>query len=196
METRTCLDRVPPYPVGLDEVLESGTEAQYASIVPPPAHHQMESALDSSSVGSFGTSDTTQTPTGGGVINPSQHTAHNNTHGGNLHGEINEAKKQVPLDTERHYKLVQFAEGDPGNPKNWSKAYKWWCTMVVAVTCFVVAFTSSVITADIASVSNEFGVSYEAGLVSITVFVVGFGVGTLFLSYQLHTRLTLTPQVP
>ncbi|KAI8313047.1 putative MFS-type transporter [Colletotrichum sp. SAR11_59] len=78
-----------------------------------------------------------------------------------------------------NYKLVTFTPGDKENPKNWSKAYKWYCTMVVALTCFVVAFCSSVITADIAGVAEEFHVSEEAALVSITVFVIGFGVGPM-----------------
>ncbi|KAF9873978.1 major facilitator superfamily transporter [Colletotrichum karsti] len=81
-----------------------------------------------------------------------------------------------------NYKLVTFTPGDPQNPKNWSKAYKWYCTMVVALTCFVVAFCSSVITADIAGVASEFGVSEEAALVSISVFVIGFGIGPMFFA--------------
>jgi hypothetical protein len=80
-------------------------------------------------------------------------------------------------ETRQDYKLVEFADGDPENPKNWSKAYKWYITMVVAVTCFVVAFNSSVITSDIPGVSESFNVSHEAALVPISVFVVGFGVG-------------------
>ena len=52
--------------------------------------------------------------------------------------------------------------------------------MVVAVTCFVVAFASSVITADIAGVEKEFDVSEEVALVSISIFVVGFGLGRLY----------------
>jgi len=77
------------------------------------------------------------------------------------------------------YNIVTFTPSDPGNPKNWSKAYKWYCTLVVALTCFVVAFASSVITADVAGVVEEFGVSEEVALLSITVFVVGFGVGPM-----------------
>jgi hypothetical protein len=80
-------------------------------------------------------------------------------------------------DGKEQYKLVTFTPGDAENPKNWSKLYKWYCTMVVAVTCFVVAFASSVITSDISGMTEEFGVSEEVGLVTITVFVVGFGVG-------------------
>lgn len=75
------------------------------------------------------------------------------------------------------YELVTWKINDPENPKNWSKAMKWYCTMVVAFTCFVVAFNSSVITADIAGLSKEFGISEEVALLSITVFVIGFGVG-------------------
>ncbi|KAI0169693.1 MFS general substrate transporter [Hypoxylon sp. FL1284] len=80
---------------------------------------------------------------------------------------------------ERHYKLVTFTEGDPENPKNWSKAYKWYCTMVVAATCFVVAFSSSVVTADIEGVDDTFHVSEEVGLLTVSLFVIGFGVGPM-----------------
>lgn len=83
--------------------------------------------------------------------------------------------------SDAEHTLVSFTTSppDPENPKNWSVAYKWYCTMVVALTCFVVAFNSSVITADIAGVAEEFGVSEEVALLSISVFVVGFGVGPM-----------------
>lgn len=81
-------------------------------------------------------------------------------------------------DGKSHYRLITFTEGDKENPKNWSKAFKWYCTMVVALTCFVVAFCSSVITADIPGVMKSFNVSEEVALVSVTVFVMGFGIGT------------------
>ncbi|XPS74614.1 Synaptic vesicle transporter SVOP [Ascochyta lentis] len=77
------------------------------------------------------------------------------------------------------YELVTWKVDDPENPKNWSKAYKWWCTMCVAVTCFVVAFNSAVITADLEGVSETFHVSEEVSLLTITLFVIGFGVGPM-----------------
>lgn len=80
------------------------------------------------------------------------------------------------------YELVTWKIGDKENPKNWSKAYKWWCTMVVALTCFVVAFDSAVVTADIAGVSKTFHVSEEVALLTITLFVVGFGVGPMLFA--------------
>ncbi|KAI0426219.1 major facilitator superfamily domain-containing protein [Xylaria sp. FL1042] len=85
----------------------------------------------------------------------------------------------VEPDGQRRYRLVTFQPGDPENPKNWSKAFKWYITMVVALTCFVVAFASSVVTPDINGVAEEFNVSEEVALLSITLFVVGFGVGPL-----------------
>lgn len=83
----------------------------------------------------------------------------------------------VEPDGKHHYKLVTFTPNDSANPKNWSKAYKWYCTMVVAITCFVVAFNSAVITAGIVGPEKEFHVSEEVSLLAITVFVVGFGIG-------------------
>lgn len=49
--------------------------------------------------------------------------------------------------------------------------------MCVAVTCFVVALNSAVVTADIGGVAEEFGCSEEVALLSITLFVMGFGIG-------------------
>ncbi|EEH05301.1 multidrug resistant protein [Histoplasma capsulatum G186AR] len=77
------------------------------------------------------------------------------------------------------FELVTFKLDDPENPKNWSKARKWYITMVVAVTCFVVAFDSSVITAGINQVAEEFAVGEVVALLTITVFVIGFGIGPM-----------------
>lgn len=95
-----------------------------------------------------------------------------------IDGQILQEVKSNATGVIERYELVTWKIGDPENPKNFSKAYKWYCTMVVAVTCFVVAFNSAVITADLEGVAKEFHVSMEVALLSITVFVVGFGVGT------------------
>ncbi|KAL4787000.1 major facilitator superfamily domain-containing protein [Aspergillus varians] len=93
-------------------------------------------------------------------------------------GEIIKPVKSAKGDVE-DWKLVTFKIDDPENPKNWPKWKKWYVTMVVAFTCFVVAFASSIITADIEGPAEEFGVSREVSLVVVTVFVVGFGVGPM-----------------
>lgn len=93
-------------------------------------------------------------------------------------GEIIKPVKSNITGKLEDWKLVTFTIDDPENPKNWSKAYKWYCTMVVAWTCFVVAFCSSVITADLEGPMKDFNVSREVSFVVISVFVIGFGVGT------------------
>ena len=75
------------------------------------------------------------------------------------------------------FKLVTFTVDDPENPKNWSKGKKWWCTLMIAFVCFTVAFNSAVITADIGGINETFHVSEEVSLLTITLFVVGFGIG-------------------
>ncbi|CAG9946443.1 unnamed protein product [Clonostachys rosea f. rosea IK726] len=89
--------------------------------------------------------------------------------------------ESVNIDGVRHQHVV-FSQDDPENPKNWSKGRKWYCTMVIALTCFVVAFSSAVITADVKGVVEEFAVSEEVALVSISIFVVGFGIGPMVFS--------------
>jgi hypothetical protein len=92
-------------------------------------------------------------------------------------GEIDDVVRLTPRGTQVQYKLVTFAPNDPENPKNWSVAFKWYCTMVVGFTCFTVAFCSSVVTADIGGVVDTFGVSEEVALLTVTLFVMGFGIG-------------------
>lgn len=79
--------------------------------------------------------------------------------------------------TTKQYKLVAFGPEDPGDPKNFSKARKWLITMTLGWVCFAVAFSSAVITPGIAAVAEQFDTSEEVALLSITVFVIGFGIG-------------------
>lgn len=51
--------------------------------------------------------------------------------------------------------------------------------MIIAFVCFVVAFASSVITADIIGPAEDLGMSQEVSLLAITLFVVGFGIGPM-----------------
>ncbi|KAL1639351.1 Synaptic vesicle transporter SVOP [Diplodia intermedia] len=94
-------------------------------------------------------------------------------------GHILKSVKSNKTGKFERYELVTWRIDDPENPKNWSKGYKWWCTMCVALTCFVVALNSSVITADIEGPAQEFGASREVSLLAITLFVVGFGIGPM-----------------
>jgi hypothetical protein len=98
-------------------------------------------------------------------------------------GQILKEVKSNKTGEIQRYELVTWKINDPENPKNWSKAYKWWCTMTVALTCFVVAFNSGVITADVKGPAEEFHVSEEVALLSVTLFVMGFGIGKSQFQY-------------
>lgn len=85
---------------------------------------------------------------------------------------------QYPIDKKTKLRLVEFLPGDKSNPKNMPKWRKWCITFALGSICFVVAFSSAVVTGDIGGVVEYFGVSVEVViLASVTVFVIGFGVG-------------------
>ena len=95
------------------------------------------------------------------------------------------------------YKLVTFKEGDPENPKNWPKWKKWWCTILISLVCFTVAFCSAVVTADIEGVAETFHVSNEVVFLTITLFVAGFRIGTSSSNLRAHCAPTeLFPRRP
>ena len=53
---------------------------------------------------------------------------------------------------------------------------------MISLVCFTVSFNSAVVTADITGVSKQFGVSNEVSLLTVTLFVIGFGIGELHLT--------------
>ncbi|PCD29549.1 hypothetical protein AU210_012085 [Fusarium oxysporum f. sp. radicis-cucumerinum] len=79
-------------------------------------------------------------------------------------------------------KIVCFSTNDPTNPKNWSKARKWTVTLTLSWVCFSVAFASAVITPGISGVVERFDTSSEVALLTVTLFVYGFGIGPLVFS--------------
>lgn len=68
---------------------------------------------------------------------------------------------------------------DPGNPKNWSKAYRWFVTMVAAWMCLVVTFGSSLYTAGIFKIMVKFHASQTLTLAGLTFYLVGLSLGPI-----------------
>lgn len=94
--------------------------------------------------------------------------------------ETNEADPwKYHIDSETGARIVEFVEGDPENPMNWSKARKWFQTVNLGLICFMVAFASGVVTGDMEGPMVRFGVSMEVSILTVTLFVIGFGVGPL-----------------
>ena len=87
---------------------------------------------------------------------------------------------KYPVDKESGLRLVEWVDGDKKNPKNIGRGVKWLYTMVLGAVCFVVALGSAIVTGDMERPAEDFGVSMEVMiLASVTMFVIGFGVGPL-----------------
>jgi MFS family permease len=68
---------------------------------------------------------------------------------------------------------------DPGNPKNWSKPYRWFVTMVAAWMCLVVTFGSSLYTAGIFKIMAKFHASQTLALAGLTFYLLGLSLGPI-----------------
>jgi multidrug resistance protein len=86
------------------------------------------------------------------------------------------------IDAATGYRIVEFLDHDKDDPRTWSKARKWVITMTLGLVCFVVAFSSAVVTGDMDGPAKHFNVSQEVIILTVTLFVIGFGVGPLLFA--------------
>ncbi|GME90140.1 hypothetical protein B5S29_g3368 [[Candida] boidinii] len=89
---------------------------------------------------------------------------------------------KYPVDNDTKMRLVVFTDDDKQNPRNWSKAYKWFLTCLLGIVCFDVALASAIVTGDIEGPMITFGVSEEVIILTVTLFVLGFGFGPLLFA--------------
>jgi hypothetical protein len=77
--------------------------------------------------------------------------------------------------------VVGFAgERDIVNPKNWSHTTRYSLTLIISFVAFVVGLASSIDSAALAPAANDFGISEVAESAATGIFLVGFGLGSLF----------------
>lgn len=76
-------------------------------------------------------------------------------------------------------KLVTFKPGDERDPRNWSKLFRWVVTLIVGMAVVQVSCASAIITGDFSGPEEEFGVSNEVMALTVSLMVVGFGIGPL-----------------
>ncbi|ANB15045.1 Tpo3p [Sugiyamaella lignohabitans] len=97
-----------------------------------------------------------------------------------LHPDVNEKDPwKYKLDTVSGYRIVEFLPNDKGDPRQWTKLRKWVITMFLGLLCFSIAFASGIVTGNINEVAEYFNVSIEVVILTVTLFVIGFGVGPL-----------------
>ncbi|KAA1474418.1 MFS general substrate transporter [Dentipellis sp. KUC8613] len=76
-------------------------------------------------------------------------------------------------------KLVVWLPNDPEDPRNWSNGYRWLLTCLVTGLVVAVAFGTAVITGDFRDIQEEFHVSATVVTLSVSLMLVGFGIGPL-----------------
>ena len=75
--------------------------------------------------------------------------------------------------------VVTWIPYDAGNPMNWRKSLKWTIAMIVAVECFVTAFSSSAYSGCLRELVANFQASTTLLTAGISLFVLGFALGPL-----------------
>ncbi|EIW51893.1 MFS general substrate transporter [Trametes versicolor FP-101664 SS1] len=90
----------------------------------------------------------------------------------------------------KQVKLVTWYENDPEDPRNWKNAYKWYITFVCALSVVAIAFATAIIAGDFGGVMEEFQVSEVVVALSVSLMIIGFGIGPLILAplSELHGR--------
>lgn len=98
------------------------------------------------------------------------------SHVSTLPGALRDAEKAGTL---KDTQLVTWLENDPEDPRNWSKLYRWYITAICAISVVSVAFASAVVTGDFDGIQEEFHVGTVVVALSVSLMVVGFGIGPL-----------------
>ncbi|KAI0670625.1 MFS general substrate transporter [Trametes maxima] len=78
--------------------------------------------------------------------------------------------------------VVDWELGDPENPFNWSDRRRWSITFQLAMATFTVAFCSSCYSGGLASMDRELHMSQVVGILGVSLYVLGFGLGPLIFA--------------
>lgn len=78
--------------------------------------------------------------------------------------------------------FVTFTVGDPENPFNWSRVYRWYLTMVASALVVCIAYGSSIVTGGLGLIQEQYDVSLEVAILTCSIMVCGFAVGPLIWS--------------
>lgn len=82
--------------------------------------------------------------------------------------KLNETQ-QISLDKNG---LLQWSQKDIENPKEWSKARRWYITLACIVLVMNASMSSSAPSACLEGITEEFGVSDTVGRLTVTLFVL------------------------
>lgn len=78
--------------------------------------------------------------------------------------------------------VTWYGEKDAANPQNWSLLKKCWVTGLLCLLTFSIYIGSAIYSPGYQSLNQDFGVSSVVATLGLTLFVIGYGVGPLFLA--------------
>lgn len=78
--------------------------------------------------------------------------------------------------------FITFTTNDPEHPYNWSRAYRWYITLVASALVVCVAYGSSIVTGGLGLIEEKYNVSLEVAILTCSIMVCGFAVGPLLWS--------------
>ncbi|KAI0464704.1 spermine transporter [Komagataella kurtzmanii] len=87
--------------------------------------------------------------------------------------------------------FVTFLINDPDNPYNWPTFTKWAYVIILSILVVAVAFGSSCISGALFTVEDNYNVSLEVAILTVSLMVLGFSLGPLLwspLSEQIGRR--------
>ncbi|KAI5122575.1 hypothetical protein M0805_004792 [Coniferiporia weirii] len=96
-----------------------------------------------------------------------------------LHEQVELNLFPGPAERKKDPYLVEFDPGDPANPQNWSKLYRWYLTMLGGMLVLNATFASSAPSGIITDLIKQFDLSTEVATLTISLFVAGYCVGPL-----------------
>ena len=85
--------------------------------------------------------------------------------------------------------LVEWADNDPHNPRNWSTSKKVFVTFQICLLTTSVYIGSAIYTASVPSIVQHFHVSEVKALLGLTLFVLGYALGPMVWVRRLPTSL-------
>ncbi|GFR46863.1 hypothetical protein Agub_g8504 [Astrephomene gubernaculifera] len=81
--------------------------------------------------------------------------------------------------TDKDPYVVDWLDGDKGNPQTWSTGYKWALTILASLSTLAVGFCSSAYAGAAGDVMLKFDVTPEVATLGVSMFVLGFALGPL-----------------
>jgi hypothetical protein len=73
--------------------------------------------------------------------------------------------------------FITFSPNDKDNPRNWSKAQKWYITCFASSLNVLTCLCAGGYSSGVGQLIEEFGVSAEVGTVGLSMYILGFAIG-------------------